>query len=321
MSYICIMKSDKTILRIDNGQEVEALAPLIVSASRATDIPAFYADWMFERLDKGYVRWRNPYNGRDSYVSFAKTKFIVFWSKNPRPLLPFLDSLKQRGIGCYIQYTLNDYEAEGLEPNVPPLCERIDTFHQIISKLGPGSVVWRFDPLILTEKISIDSLLAKISNIAGKLNGASERLVFSFADIATYRKVGPNLKKAGINYREWSEGEMLEFASRLASLNLGLRLSTCAERIPLEEFGIEHNRCIDPELINRLKPELQPYLWNAKHDKGQRPLCGCISSKDIGTYNTCPHGCLYCYANSTPQAAIKNHHLHITSNNSDCLIL
>ncbi len=141
-----MMKHQTLSLRDDNGTEILAQAPMIVSASRATDIPAFYADWFFHRLEKGYVRWRNPFSGQDSYVSFANTRFIVFWSKNPEPLLPYLPILKTRGIGCYIQYTLNYYEAEGLEPNVPPLPQRIDTFRRLVDVLGIGAVVWRFDP-------------------------------------------------------------------------------------------------------------------------------------------------------------------------------
>ena len=163
------MKNEKTKLTLDDGNIVDAQTPLIVSASRATDIPAFYSTWFFNRLDKGYVRWRNPYNGKDSYVSFDNTKFIVFWSKNPAQLLQFLPILKQKGIGCYVQYTLNDYYAEGLEPNVPPLHRRIETFKRLVDELGLGSVVWRFDPLILTDRISAEDLVHKISNIAGEL--------------------------------------------------------------------------------------------------------------------------------------------------------
>lgn len=158
-----MIKHQTISLRTDDGTEVLAQTPLIISASRATDIPAFYADWFFRRLEKGYVRWRNPFSGQNSYVYFSNTRFIVFWSKNPAPLLPYLSMLKERGIGCYIQYTLNDYEAEGLEPNVPPLEQRIATFRRLVEVLGIGGVVWRFDPLILTDRINIDTLLRKIA--------------------------------------------------------------------------------------------------------------------------------------------------------------
>lgn len=321
------MTKHQTIsIRNDNGTEVIAQAPLIVSASRATDIPAFYADWFFHRLDMGYVRWRNPFSGQDSYVSFDNTRFIVFWSKNPAPLLSHLSRLKERGIGCYIQYTLNDYETEGLEPNVPTLTQRIDTFYRLVETLGIGAVMWRFDPLILTDRITIDTLLEKIAHIADVLVGYTEKLVFSFADIESYKKVSRNLRHSGINYREWDEVTMREFASRLSTLNRdnwNFRLAICAEFIDLSEYGIEHNRCIDPGLISRLAPDdsvLQNFLYNARGDSGQRKACGCILSKDIGAYNTCPHGCLYCYANTSPASAFGNYKKSIVNPHNDSII-
>jgi DNA repair photolyase len=321
-----MMKHQAISIRNDGGTEVLAQAPLIISASRSTDIPAFYADWFFRRFDRGYVRWRNPFSGQDSYVSFGNTRFIVFWSKNPAPLLPYLPMLKERGIGCYIHFTLNDYEAEGLEPNVPPLAQRIDTFRRLVDTLGSGTVVWRFDPLILTDKINIDTLLEKIAHIANALTGYTEKLVFSFADIESYKKVSHNLRLSGINYREWDEESMQEFALRLSTLNRdnwNFRLATCAERIDLSEYGIEHNRCIDPELISRLTPHdaiLQNFLYNAKTDTGQRKACGCILSKDIGAYSTCPHGCLYCYANTSPASAFANYKESIANPLNDSII-
>lgn len=320
------MKHQTISMHDDSGAEVTAQAPLIISASRATDIPAFYADWFFRRLEKGYVRWRNPFSGQDSYVSFGNTRFIVFWSKNPAPLLPYLPILKERGIGCYIQYTLNDYEAEGLEPNVPPLSQRIETFRRAVEALGRGAVVWRFDPLVLTYKINIDTLLEKIAHIANALTGYTEKLVFSFADIESYKKVSRNLRQSGINYREWDEESMRESAARLSTLNRNnwnLELATCAERIDLSEYGIGHNRCIDPELISRLAPDdeiLQNFLYKAKTDTGQRKACGCILSKDIGAYNTCPHGCLYCYANTSSASALSNYKKSIANPLTDSII-
>ena len=106
---------NKELLPRENGELVQMQVPEIVSASRSTDIPAFYADWFFHRLEVGYSAWTNPYNGVKGYVSYKNTRFIVFLSKDPSPLLAHLDELKERGIGCYIQYTLNDYVKEGLE--------------------------------------------------------------------------------------------------------------------------------------------------------------------------------------------------------------
>lgn len=298
---------DTIEIRNDSGKTVRAVAPVIVSASRATDIPAFFSSWFFDRLEKGYCVWKNPYNGKNSYVSFANTRFFVFWSKNPAPLLPHLPKLKDRGLGFYIQYTLNNYELEGLEPNVPPLTDRIDTFKRIVDTYGSGRAIWRFDPLILTDRFGISELLEKIRSIAADLNGYTEKLVFSFADISGYKKVGRNLMQAGVKYREWTEEEMTEFARELYRLNLHMRIATCSEPIDLTVWGIEHNQCIDPELISQLAaddPNLQMWLFGANKDKGQRKTCGCILSKDIGQYNTCTHGCLYCYATNTP--ALRN---------------
>lgn len=326
INNLTIIKHPTISIHNDNGTEVVAQAPLIISASRATDIPAFYTDWFFRRLEKGYIRWRNPFSGQDSYVSFGNSHFIVFWSKNPAPLLPQLSTLKERGIGCYIQYTLNDYETEGLEPNIPPLQQRIETFRRLVDVLGIGAVVWRFDPLILTNRINIDTLLEKITRIADALVGYTEKLVFSFADIESYKKVSRNLSQNGINYREWNEESMREFALRLSMLNRdnwNFKLATCAERIDLSEYGITHNRCIDPELISRLAPDdaiLQNSLYNAKTDSGQRKACGCILSKDIGAYTTCPHGCLYCYANTSPASAFANYNRAIANPHIDSII-
>ena len=170
-----------------DGKTVKAQAPIIISASRSTDIPAFYADWFFDRLEKGYSAWTNPFNGLKSYISYKNTRFIVFWSKNPRPLIPYLSLLKEKGIKCYIQYTLNDYEKECLE-KVPSLAYRIETFKMLVQELGVGSVVWRFDPMILTDDISIDDLLEKVRYIGDALKGYTEKLVFSYADIAAYKE-------------------------------------------------------------------------------------------------------------------------------------
>ncbi len=242
----------------ENGEWVDAQFPVIMSASRSTDIPAFYADWFFHRLKVGYSAWTNPFNGVKSYVAYADTRFIVFWSKNPNPLLQHLDYLKERNIGCYIQHTLNDYEKGGVECGVPPLDERIDTFKRLVDTLGQGRVIWRFDPLILTDRIGIDDLLRKVENIGDQLRSYTEELVFSFADIAKYKKVKANLERSHVNYSEWTHEQMVEFAKQLVELNKtkgwNYALATCGEA---DLDGVKHNRCTDSALITRL-------AWNDK---------------------------------------------------------
>ena len=337
----------KDKIQRENGEWVDTQFPVIVSASRSTDIPAFYADWFFHRLKVGYSAWTNPFNGVKSFVSYQDTRFIVFWSKNPKPLLAHLDELKERNIGCYVQYTLNDYEAEGLERGVPQLAERIDTFKRLVDKLGKGRIIWRFDPLVLTDKISVADLLAKVENIGNQLVGYTEKLVFSYADISAYKKVKANLDKNNVHYSEWSEPQMTEFAESLQRLNgkWGFQLATCGEKIDIGRYGIQHNRCVDDGLMIRFAHHdkvlmdflgvevktvenslfgTEPIPANAimlsetqyaikkkdNRDKGQRQFCGCIVSKDIGEYNTCPHLCEYCYANASKEAAVRNWRQH-----------
>ena len=341
---------------MDNGNYADAQAPEIISASRSTDIPAFYADWFFARLKKGYSAWFNPFNGVKSYVSYDSTRFIVFWSKNPEHLIPHLDYLQEHDINCYIQYTLNDYDAEGLEKGVPNVDKRVETFKALVDKLGKGHVIWRFDPLLLTDTIDIDLLLKKIERIATQLVGYTEKLVFSYADILSYKKVKANLEASQIKYREWTIPEMEEFAQRIDEMNQkwGFSIATCGEKIDLDKYHIDHNRCIDDDLMIRLAWKdnvLMKFLgvdvlnrtvgifdsedvpkdaiildnehYAIKHknnkDKGQRQFCGCIISKDIGEYNTCPHLCEYCYANSSKETALRNWQMHRKNSEADTI--
>lgn len=304
----------KTKIRIESGELVEGIAPVVISASRSTDIPAFHSEWFFNRLRRGYCGWRNPFNQKESIISFSKTKCIVFWSKNPAPIIDKLHELKERGIHCYVQYTLNNYKTEGLEPSVPHLSERIDTFKQLVDILGVGAVIWRYDPIILTDKTHISDHLGRIEAIGEMLKGYCEKMVFSFADIAGYRKVQFNLNQYGVDYVDFTPEKMTEFAKGLQELNssMNLELATCGEQIDLSKYGVKKNRCIDPELIARLfhdDKELMYWLGyddmfgvpsTFPKDSGQRSTCGCILSKDIGAYTTCGHGCVYCYANTTP---------------------
>ena len=333
----------KIVIQTDTGRDVEALAPAIISASRSTDISAFYPKWFFNRLAKGYCVWYNPFNRQKMYVSFARCKVIVFWTKNPKPILPYLHELDERGIHYYFQVTLNDYTAEGFEPNVPSVEERIRTFRELSEKIGHERMIWRFDPLILTPNITPRTLLNRIGKIGNQLNGYTDKLVFSFVDVKAYRKVQSNLVKETSCFtkenvedaeaKEWQQQVLAEGLAKLrddwASEGWNIRLATCAENIDLAAYGIEHNRCIDGELMERVfgnDKELVYYLHTGKlpepdlfgalpdipagkknlKDKGQRKVCGCMVSKDIGMYDTCQHFCVYCYANTSRECVQRN---------------
>jgi len=322
----------KVTIKTINGEFV-GIAPTIISASRATDIPAFYPDWFMHRLKEGYVKWFNRFNGKSTYVSFEKARVIVFWTKNPEPFVRYLPELDDWGIHYYFTFTLNDYEKEMLEPNVPELKRRIDNFRRLSETIGKERVVWRFDPLILTKSLTVESLLQKIHTIGDQIHPYTEKLIISFIDIGLYRKVHQKLISGGIkDCREFTLEDMNRIARELQEMNdeWGLEIATCAEPTDLSEYGIRHNKCIDDDLIIRVfnhDKELMKFLGygppgdgllpfidttrtNVLKDSGQRKDCGCIPSKDIGQYDTCIHCCVYCYANSSPGVAHQNYRKH-----------
>lgn len=345
----------KSIITLKDGQKVEASAPVIISASRSTDIPAFYAKWFINRIKAGYCVWYNPFNQKPMYVSFENTKVVVFWTKNPEPMIEFLPELDKRGIHYYFQVTLNDYEKEGFEPNVPSLQKRIDTFKRLSQLVGKEKVIWRFDPLVLSDNLSPRQLLTKIYHIGNAIKGYTDKLVFSFVDVKAYRKVQNNLVKEtpyftkdNVETAEPQGDKRYELVEGLVKLReywksegWNIQLATCAEEIDLEQYDIEHNKCIDGDLMECIfsdDKELLYYLKTGKlpekdlfgmlpeiplksknlKDKGQREICGCMESKDIGMYNTCRHFCVYCYANTSKEIVFKNKSKH--SDDSESII-
>jgi hypothetical protein len=318
---------DRVLLRIPDPvtpsvpKEVSAIAPLIVSASRSTDIPAFFGDWFMARLDAGYVKWNSPFGGSPVYVSFAKTRVIVFWSKNPVPFFRHLDSLDRMGYGYYFLISLNDYDTERLEPGVPPLDERIESFIRLSRRIGKGRVVWRYDPLVLSDTITVDVLLEKIRRIGDRIHFFTDRLVISFVDIEKYAKVKRNLQKGNFTgVREFTGDEIIRFCEGLQRLNRewGLTLTACGEARDLSRYSIGRGQCISHDLMTKefvgdralmefLRAGDQQTLGGTGappvrdiRDPGQRNSCNCIVSKDIGQYSTCMHLCAYCYANTSP---------------------
>lgn len=324
------MKWQKITISTGPASQEQGIAPEVISASRATDLPAFHAHGFMEALRRGYCVWTNPFNSKQrQYVSFARVKAIVFWSKNPEPLLKYLPEIDSMRIKYYFQYTLNDYKAEGFEPCVPSLKQRMLTFMELSRRLGKNSVIWRFDPLLLTGTLSVDLLIRKIKNIGDILHPYTSKLVFSFADIGKYRKVERSLKRAQIHYKEWQQPDMAEAAEKIAVLcqGWGITPATCGEQNTFNHLGIQKNKCVDDQLllsITNNAPELLRLYGRTKDpqqiffdegfksdtpslkDSGQREECGCVRSKDIGMYNTCSHFCVYCYANTPPEAVMRN---------------
>ena len=292
------MQNKKENITLHDGSSVDAQAPIIISASRSTDIPAFYSDWFIRRWEAGYIKWTNPFNGKPLYVSFKNTRCVVFWTKNPRPLMKHLDWLDKNIPNYYFQYSLNDYDKEKYEAKVPSVDSRIKTFKELSTRLGKKRVVWRYDPLILTYDIDIDELIKRIKNIGDQIHNYTTKLVFSFVDISIYKKVQNNLNKEQVPYTEWTAELMDEFASKLFELNKSwnLQLGTCSEKIDLDKYAIVHNKCIDDDLMIDIfsdDEKLMEFLGvkitppdlfsdgeivktKKLKDKGQRDDCGCI---------------------------------------------
>lgn len=279
---------------------------MILSVSRRTDIPAFYSDWFFNRVKDGFVYVRNPMNAHQVSkieISPKVVDCIVFWSKNPAPMLKRLDELKE--YDYYFQYTVNDYGSEA-EPKVPPLEERLETFAALSEKIGKERVIWRYDPVLFSDIYTAERHLESFSRISEKLRGYTEKCVFSLVD--TYSsKNSSSLARLGEKKLSTEELDMfLRGLSDMGKKN-GFAIASCAEGISAEKYDIQHNSCIDQALIERITgSEL-----NVKPD-GQRQFCRCVKCDDIGSYDTCPHGCTYCYANYRPKAVQEKAALYDT---------
>lgn len=299
-------------IKMDAAKDVKAIAPVIVSASRRTDIPSHYADWFMDCLRRGYLAQTYP---TSRYIAFNNTRLITFWTKNPEPMLQHLDEIDKMEIGYYFQFTLNNYENEGLEPNLPPLQQRIETFKTLSDKIGKEKVVWRFDPLVLTDVMTPDEILVgKVSGLMEQISGYTEKLVISFLQASKHKKVERNLTKAGIKYRDFGPEDVAFVAQHLGDLGKEhhIQVATCSDSRDLSKYGIGSNKCIDDALIRRCFPNdaaLMAFVGDGTtilKDKGQRPLCGCLPSVDIGMQNTCLHLCHYCYANVSEKAVNAN---------------
>lgn len=274
---------------------------MILSVSRRTDIPAFYSDWFINRLREEVVMVRNPMN----YHSISKIDLspnvvdcIVFWSKNPKPLFKYLDEIEDK-YKFYFQYTINAYEND-MEPYLPSLDERLESFIYLSNKYGKEKVIWRYDPIIMTPKYNLEWHISRFDYIASKLKNYTNDCVFSFLDV--YDKNRNNLSKLEI--QEMTHDLMIEIAQKLKPIadKHGIELRTCSEDIDLVDLGIKKSCCIDPNLISKMVD----CRIKAVKDKNQRGSCGCVESIDIGQYNTCKHGCVYCYANYSQESVKTN---------------
>jgi DNA repair photolyase len=271
---------------------------MIISASRRTDIPSYYSEWFLNRIKEKSVYVRNPMNMRQiSKISLEPdvVDCIVFWTKNPKPLLDKLQLLKE--YFYYFQFTLNPY-AQEIEPKLPCKNEIIDTFKKLSDKIGLEKVIWRYDPILINKKYSLTYHIDNFGKLFGILNGYTEKVIFSFIDF--YKRITNNIKLINANEITTEEKNIIaEKFSQIAKRN-NFSIDTCAEDIDLSKYGIAHARCIDDRLIAKITGS----NFTAEEDKNQRLECGCVKSADIGEYSSCSNGCIYCYANYS-QALVK----------------
>lgn len=265
---------------------------MILSVSRRTDIPSYYAEWFYNRIKEGFVCVRNPMNPRqvsEIRITPDVVDCIVFWTKNPLPMMERLDELK--AYPYYFQFTLTGY-GKDVEANLPDKKTMIiPMFQELSNRIGRERVIWRYDPIFFSDRYTVEYHIETFRAMAEALNGYTDKCVISFLDI--YAKIRKNMES--LSYYELEESELRSFAkeiSRIAEQN-HICVGSCAEKIDLEDCGIVHNCCIDKRLIEKL---IGCELKVGK-DKNQRKECGCVESIDIGTYNTCRNGCAYCYAN------------------------
>ncbi len=275
---------------------------MIISASRRTDLPSYYMDWFLERLREGYVMVRNPFRPRQvSQVNLSKQDVdcIVFWSKNPKHLFDRLSELE--GYPFYIQFTLNPYGSV-LEPGLPPLAERIQTFLDLSRRLGRRRMVWRYDPILLNETYPKEYHIEQFQSLCSQLAQGADECIISFMD--EYQNTRRNEKALGSDPAP-SADEMKQLVSALVqyAASYGLPVRACAEEVDFSSCGVPPAHCIDAARIR----EISGRDVSGRKDASQRKACGCIKSVDIGMYNTCLNGCLYCYANYNP-AVIRRHY-------------
>lgn len=273
---------------------------MIISASRRTDIPAYFSEWFMKRIEAQYAYVRNPVNIHQiSKINLSPdiVDCIVFWSKNPKPMISKLDILND--YMYYFQFTLNAYHKD-IETNLPSLDDRIHTFQVLSELIGRQRVIWRYDPIILNRRYSVNWHIEKFASIADQLSGYTEKVTISFIDL--YAKISNNIKEKNICELSCNQKNIIAKSFSEIAHSHKLKIDTCAEEIDLSAYGIDHAHCIDGKLIARL---LDCSMDTGK-DKNQRPECGCAASIDLGFYNTCQNGCVYCYANHHADTRKRN---------------
>lgn len=276
---------------------------MILSVSRRTDIPALYSDWFMYRLRAGEVLVRNPINPKQvSSIPLSPENIdcIVFWTKDPRKLMAYLDEIDRMGYTYYFSVTINPY-GKDIESHVDMKKNIIEAFRELSGRIGKKRVIWRYNPILFSDKIDKAYHLKWFDYLARELGEYTDKCVFSFLEV--YKKLQNNL--AAMNIYNPSDAVKKDLIAQMCSIagSRSIRLASCGETIDFSDLGIEKNKCVDDVLIK----DILGCNIKVSKDKSQRDKCNCVSSRDIGTYNTCTNGCVYCYANIDKKSADKQH--------------
>ncbi len=295
---------------IDNNKKEQLNNKTVISVSRRTDIPAFYTPWFLKRIKEGKASYKNPFTGKTFQVSLKAKEVhsFVFWSRNYSNLIPHLGELRKKGYVFYFHFTITGYP-KILDPSVIKPEESIKQLQFLSNMFSPDHVQWRFDPLLITDITSADHLIYTFSTLAKSLRGFTKRCYISFAHL--YGKVRRNLnkleKESGLKYYEIPDEEKFSIAQKIAGIAAehGIKIFSCC--CPNLIGGlVEKAHCIDEEILRALFPDRRLIGKISPTRKG----CGCFSSRDIGAYNTCPQGCIYCYANTSPDIGKRSFEDH-----------
>lgn len=282
----------------------------IISASRRTDIPAFYPEWFLNRIKAGYCLVQNPFNSKQiSKVSLLTqdVEAFIFWTRNPKPFSNAVNVLEKMGYNFGFMVTVTNYP-DFLETNKTDHANSINAVKNLSQQIGADKIVWRYDPIILANDLHFEWHIRNFARLAKELSPLVRSCVISFVDF--YRKTLKNLKSLanqGFVINPFGLVGVQEFLIKLNQIahENGLKISACCETSPIfENTGISHEGCINKHWLE----EISPHNFSSKKHKGQRKNCNCIFSKDIGAYNSCKNGCLYCYATESVDGAKNRFH-------------
>lgn len=275
---------------------------MILNTGLRTDIPGFFSEWLYNRIDEGFVYVRSPYAKNQIYsykLDPALIDCIIFCTKNPQPMFENLEKIDK--FNQYWHITITPYEKD-IEPNVPPVDDVLESFKYLSKKLGKENVTLRYDPIFINEKYTLEKHIESFEDMLNSLSGYTTEAIISFIDL--YEKTKRNFPKA----REVTKDERLKIGKEFARIGNenNIRIKTCVEGTELDKFGIDSSGCMTKEVIERA---INKNL-NIPKQKARNGECHCLLNNDIGEYNTCNHGCLYCYANSNKKLVKRNLKLH-----------